>query len=59
VIGLVPHRPRLPSGVEEDRFFIVDMSGVDFAYMVPEPDGYDNDNNIANNSDGDDDDLYE
>ncbi|KAG1803113.1 uncharacterized protein BJ212DRAFT_1201251, partial [Suillus subaureus] len=29
VIGMVPHRPNLPSGVTEDRFLLVEKPGLD------------------------------
>jgi hypothetical protein len=31
VVAMVPHRPRLPSGVVEDRFFMVEKPGLDVA----------------------------
>ncbi|KAG2741861.1 hypothetical protein P692DRAFT_20879761 [Suillus brevipes Sb2] len=31
VIGMVPHRPTLPSGVTEDRYFLVEKPGLDIA----------------------------
>ncbi|KAG1831174.1 hypothetical protein F4604DRAFT_2023567 [Suillus subluteus] len=31
VIGMVPHRPELPSGVTEDRYFLVEKPGLDIA----------------------------
>lgn len=36
VVGMVPHRPTLPSGVTEDRFFMVEKPGLDIAtFGVP------------------------
>ncbi|KAG2342178.1 hypothetical protein BDR05DRAFT_976597 [Suillus weaverae] len=36
VIGMVPHQPTLPSGVTEDRFFVVEKPGLDIAtFGVP------------------------
>jgi hypothetical protein len=31
VIAMVPHRPALPSGVTEDRFFMVEKPGLDIS----------------------------
>lgn len=31
VVGMVPHRPTLPSGVTEDRYFLVEKPGLDIA----------------------------
>lgn len=31
VVAMVPHHPRLPSGVVEDRFFMVEKPGLDVA----------------------------
>jgi hypothetical protein len=36
VVGMVPHTPRLPSGVVENRFFLVEKPGLDIAtFGVP------------------------
>ncbi|KAG0694981.1 hypothetical protein DFH29DRAFT_880324 [Suillus ampliporus] len=36
VVGMVPHTPRLPSGVVENRFFLVEKLGLDIAtFGVP------------------------
>lgn len=29
VVAVIPHRPTLPSGVTEDRFFVVERTGLD------------------------------
>lgn len=31
VVGMVPHRPTLPSGTTEDRYFLVEKPGLDIA----------------------------
>ncbi|KAG1747771.1 uncharacterized protein EDB91DRAFT_1011614, partial [Suillus paluster] len=31
VVGMVPHKPTLPSGVTEDRYFMVEKPGLDIA----------------------------
>ncbi|KAG1796456.1 uncharacterized protein BJ212DRAFT_1306315 [Suillus subaureus] len=31
VIGMVPHQPNLPSGVTEDRYFLVEKPGLNIA----------------------------
>lgn len=38
VVGMVPHAPRLPTGETEDRFFVVEKSGLDVARTGPEDD---------------------
>ncbi|KAF9232038.1 hypothetical protein BU15DRAFT_90753 [Melanogaster broomeanus] len=52
VVGMVPHTPTLPSGVLEDRFFLVEKPGLDVSDLgVPYP-GYED-----YDVDGGDDDL--
>ncbi|EIW87263.1 hypothetical protein CONPUDRAFT_41273, partial [Coniophora puteana RWD-64-598 SS2] len=34
VVGMVPHRPTLLSGIEEDRFYMVEKPGLDVATFV-------------------------
>lgn len=46
VVGMVPHTPRLPTGETEDRFFVVEKSGLDVARTGPEDDD-------LNDNDGD------
>lgn len=29
VVAMIPHRPTLPSGITEDRFFMVEKAGLD------------------------------
>lgn len=57
VVAMVPHRPRLPSGVIEDRFFMVEKPGLDVASfgILPADDaveGEDSDNDSDDAMDG-------
>ncbi|KIJ10746.1 hypothetical protein PAXINDRAFT_30001, partial [Paxillus involutus ATCC 200175] len=38
VVGMVPHSPKLPSGVIENWFFVVEKSGLEIANSGPEAD---------------------
>lgn len=38
VVGMVPHSVQLPSCVVEDRFFVVEKSGLEIARSGPEED---------------------
>ncbi|KAG0692739.1 hypothetical protein DFH29DRAFT_1008189 [Suillus ampliporus] len=56
VIGMVPHRPTLPSGVTEDRYFLVEKPGLDIAtfgvaYEGPGADDEDADDEAEDNED--------
>jgi hypothetical protein len=55
VIAMIPHRLRLPSGVEEDRYFMTEKPGLDIVTFGisndPGEDGEEDDGN-------DDDNLY-
>lgn len=31
VVSMAPHRPKLPSGAEEDHFFVIEKPGLDIA----------------------------
>ncbi|KIK77011.1 hypothetical protein PAXRUDRAFT_168111, partial [Paxillus rubicundulus Ve08.2h10] len=51
VVGMVPHSLTLPSGVVENRFFVVEKSGLEIAHSGPEADDGD-DNDGAEDGDG-------
>ena len=42
VVAMIPHRPMLPSGVVEDRFFVLEKPGLD----ICESDGLDEDDEV-------------
>lgn len=47
VVAMIPHRPTLPSGVTEDRFFMIEKPGLDISNLgVPYGGQQDNDNDI-------------
>ena len=51
IVAIVPHRPTLPSGVMEDRFFMVEKPGLDVSNSGI-PCSLDGDNNNNNNDAG-------
>jgi hypothetical protein len=51
VIGMVPHRPNLPSGVTEDRFFLVEKPGLDIATFGVAYEGAGEDDEAQDNDD--------
>ncbi|KAG2109538.1 hypothetical protein DEU56DRAFT_749953 [Suillus clintonianus] len=44
VVAVIPHRPTLPSGVTEDRVFVVEKTGLDVSYTGVFAEEDDNDN---------------
>lgn len=53
VIAMVPHKPTLPSGVTEDRFFMLEKPGLDISNLgVPYGVGDDNINDDNDVGDG-------
>jgi hypothetical protein len=52
VVAMIPHRPMLPSGVVEDRFFMLEKPGLEISMLGIPDNGYqDDDDNDAGNAD--------
>ncbi|KAG1841459.1 hypothetical protein C8R48DRAFT_620208, partial [Suillus tomentosus] len=43
VVAMIPHKPTLPSGVTEDRFFMLEKPGLDISTLGVRDDGHEED----------------